>query len=362
MSTYYNPQNKKSRASFEDCPEAAVDFFQYLTSIRGLSPRSVNAYYIDLRLFFKFLKQHRGLAPQDVEIETITIDEIDMEFIRKTTKTEIYEFLYFLTNDRHNEPNVRARKLSSLRGFFKYLYNKKNLMDHNPTDDVESPKLKKTLPKYLSLDESLSLLEHIQSDFYERDYCIITLFLNCGMRLSELVAINMPDVKQDTLRVVGKGNKERTIYLNGACQDALQKLVKERASMENLKDRDALFVSKRTGKRLTARRVQQIVDNCLQAADLDGKGYSTHKLRHTAATLMYRHGSVDVLALKEILGHSQLSTTQIYTHLDSEQLRDAANASPLAKERSAGKNLDNRREKTEKKTASNVGNDAEDDS
>lgn len=330
MSTYYNPQKRSTRSDYLDCPGMAVEFLHYLESIRGLSPASVNAYYIDLRLFFKYLKLKRGLVPPDTVLETIKIDDISIDFVSEITKSEIYEFLYYLTRTRDNSSAARARKLSSLRGFFKYLTSKTAQLEHNPTDDVESPKIKKSLPRHLSLDESHALLENVESDFYARDYCIITLFLNCGMRLSELVAINVADIKQDTLRVVGKGNKERMVYLNEACVSAVQTLLTERASLTNLKDKNALFVSKRTGNRLSSRRVQQIVEGSLRLAELDGKGYSTHKLRHTAATLLYRYGNVDLLALKEILGHVELSTTQIYTHLDSAQLREAAHASPLA--------------------------------
>ncbi len=192
------------------------------------------------------------------------------------------------------------------------------------------PAQKKRLPKYLTLDESVELLNNIQSDFHARDYCVVTLFLNCGMRLSELVGLNVSDIQDDTLRVVGKGNKERMVYLNDACQTALRGLVDELTAFKQRKDKNALFISKRTGQRLSARRVQQVVNACLQAAGLAGKGYSVHKLRHTAATLLYQHGNVDLLSLKEILGHVDVSTTQIYTHLDSTALKRAADASPLA--------------------------------
>lgn len=202
----------------------------------------------------------------------------------------------------------------------------------NPTDDVGIPAQKKRLPKYLSLKEGTELLQSVQSDFYERDYCMITLFLNCGMRLSELVNINVTDIQDDgTIRIIGKGDKERLVYLNEACVKALTRLCDERRKLPNLQDDKALFVSKKTGKRLSARRVQQIVEGCLRAAGLSGKGYSTHKLRHTAATMMYQEGHVDMLALKEILGHAHVSTTEIYTHLGAAQLKEAAKASPFAK-------------------------------
>lgn len=333
LSTYINPQNPNRKNDFSDAPVLVAEFLNYTLTIRGLSPRTVNGYYIDLRTFFKFLVWHRGLVPIESALESINISEIDLEFIQRIDKSEIYEFLYYVTKERENAAATRARKLSSLKGFFKYLTSKTGQLQQNPVDDIERPAQKKRLPKYLSLEESMQLLDSIESDYYERDYCIITLFLNCGMRLSELVGLNVSDVKDDTLRVVGKGNKERMVYLNKACLEALGRLVESRGKLENLRDKKALFVSKRTGNRLSARRVQQIVNRCLAVAGLDGKGYSTHKLRHTAATLLYRHGHVDLLSLKEILGHADVSTTEIYTHLDSAQLKEAADASPLAKVR-----------------------------
>ena len=330
MSTYINPAKPGQNMSFEDCPQAVREFLKYTLTIRGLSARTVNGYYIDLRTFFKYLVLHRGLVADDTELSEIAIDDLDMAFIRKIDKAEIYDFLFYITKERDNAAATRARKLSSLRGFFKYLTSKTGALQQNPMDDIERPVQKKRLPKYLSLDESMELLNNIQSDFHTRDYCIITLFLNCGMRLSELVGLNISDIKDDTLRVVGKGNKERMVYLNDACMAALAALVKELGGVPNKKDKNALFISLKTGRRLSARRVQQIVNQCLQTAGLAGKGYSVHKLRHTAATLMYQHGNVDLLSLKEILGHVDVSTTQIYTHLDSTKLKQAADSSPLA--------------------------------
>lgn len=330
MSTYINPLQPNKHGDYSDCPPLVVEFLNYSESIRGLSPRTVNAYYIDLRTFFKFLYMHRGLLPEELSPENAVIKNTDIDFIRKIDKAEIYDFLYYVTRERDNAAATRARKLSSLKSFFKYLTTKTGMLQHNPVQDVESPKIKKRLPKYLSLDESMELLNNIQSDFYERDYCIITLFLNCGMRLTELVGINITDIKDDTLRVIGKGNKERTVYLNNACILSINNLLAERSKLNVMKTERGLFVSKKTCKRLSARRVQQIVNNCLQAAGLSGKGYSVHKLRHTAATLMYQYGHVDMLALKEILGHADVSTTQIYTHLNTVQLKEAAASSPLA--------------------------------
>lgn len=362
MSTYINPLQPHKHGPYDDCPPLVVEFLHYSETIRGLSPRTVNGYYIDLRTFFKFLVLHRGQVPPDTSLVDICTKEVDLEFIDKINKSEVYEYLYYVTRERENAAATRARKLSSLRGFFKYLTHKTSQLHHNPVDDIETPKLQKRLPKYLSLDESVSLLNNIQSDFYERDYCIITLFLNCGMRLSELVSININDVKQDTLRVIGKGDKERIIYLNNACIDAIKTLLIKMQKLQCIKDKKALFVSIKTGNRLSARRVQQIVNQCLQASGLDGKGYSVHKLRHTAATLLYRYGQVDMLALKEILGHADVSTTQIYTHIDTEQLKKAATSSPLASivpqraENNERKNVENPVENVEnpEKQASDV--------
>ncbi len=332
MSTYIDSRQPKSRSDYKDCPELVVRFLYDTETIRGLSPRTVNGYYIDLRTFFRFMMLHRGLVPADAPFDEIDIHALDLAFIRSITPSDLYEYLHYVTRERGNSPAARARKLSSLKGFFKYLCNKMKLLDVNPTDDVDTPAMKKRLPKYLTLQEGIGLLKNIQSDFYERDYCILTLFLNCGMRLSELVNINVTDIRDDgTIRIIGKGNKERLVYLNDACVSALVRLCEARAKLPNLQDKKALFVSKKTGKRLSARRVQQIVDRCLQSAGLSGKGYSTHKLRHTAATLMYQEGGVDMLALKEILGHAHVSTTEIYTHMGTAQLKAAAQASPFAK-------------------------------
>lgn len=330
MSTYINPNKPLIHNDYEDIPKDVKEFLYYSETIRGLSPRTINGYYIDLRTFFRYLAIRRQLVPPETEFESVDISNLDRDFMAAITKEEIYEFLYYITRQRRNSNATRARKLSSLKGFFRYMTIKSNKLEHNPTDDIESPAQKKRLPKYLSLEESLTLLKNLQSDWYERDYCILTLFLNCGMRLSELVGMDLNDIGKETIRIIGKGNKERLVYLNDACDFALKRYCESRRSLPNLKEREALFVSKKTGRRLTARRVQQIVDEALQQAGLSGKGYSTHKLRHTAATLMYRFGNVDMLALKEILGHEHVSTTEIYTHISTEQLRDAAKSTPLS--------------------------------
>lgn len=333
MSTYINVNNPKSNPDYRDCPQILKEYLIYMETIQNRSVRTINGYYIDLRTFFRFLKMHRGVVNDDVPFEEIDISDIRLEFVKNVTKSEIYEFLHFATRSLENAAATRARKTSSIKGYFKYLTEKAGYFKENPAADIEVPKSRKSLPKYLSLEESMLLLENVSSDFPERDYCILTLFLNCGMRLSELVGINLTDYKETNIRIIGKGNKERLVYLNKACISALDSYLKARSALQNIKadSKNAMFISAKTGKRLTPRRVQQIVNANLQNAGLNGKGYSAHKLRHTAATLMYRFGNADMLALKEILGHEHVSTTEIYTHISTKQLQNTVDSSPLAK-------------------------------
>lgn len=312
---------------YDDCPAFLRDFLIYLEVIQGKSKATVSEYHIDLRTFLRYLKCSKGLSSFD-SFEQTDISDVTPDDLKSVTLSFLYEYMYYISSVRNNSGNSRARKVSSIKTFFKYMSTKSGLLSENPAKDLDAPKLASSLPKYLSLDESIKLLESIDGEFKIRDYCIITLFLNCGLRLSELVGINISSIKSDSLTVIGKGNKERTVYLNNACRNAINEYLNVRPH-ENVKDRDALFLSKQK-KRISAKMVQVIVKKSLENAGLDTKKYSTHKLRHTAATLMYKHGNVDVRALQEILGHKQLSTTQIYTHVDSEQLRDAANKNPLS--------------------------------
>ena len=328
MSSYIDVVHPERHAPYLDIPDDVVDYLHYLDFVKLRSPRTVNGYYLDLRGFFRYMMQRWQRVADDTPPEDIVLTGIATADIQTITKHDIFDFLDH-ARSADNGPKARARKLSALKGFFNYMCTQVNRLPANPTENISLGSPARALPKYLTQDEAVTLLSNIQSDFYERDYCILTLFLNCGMRLAELVTIDMGDFRDDTIRIVGKGNKERLVYLNDACLDALQRYKKVRASLPNLADRDALFVSKRTGKRLSARRIEQIVARCLQSAGLSGRGFSPHKLRHTAATLMYQ-GGVDMLALKEILGHENVSTTQIYTHINREQLKKAVAASPLA--------------------------------
>ncbi len=312
------------------CPPIILEFLLYLETIRNLSSRTVDAYWIDLRTFFRYLYMSRGVVDKNTEFSDISIEDLTIDFIKDITQLEIYEYLHFTMSNRDNNASTRSRKISALRSYFKYLTVKAHKLEDNPVKDLEVPALKKSLPRYLSLDESVSLLNSVDGEFATRDYCIITLFLNCGMRLSELCGINIQDIHEETITITGKGNKERQVYLNTACKKAIARYFRDRNKRTYAhKDRQALFLS-RTGSRLTPRRVEQIVNGYLQKAGLDGQGYTVHKLRHTAATLMYRYGDVDILTLKEILGHAHTSTTEIYTHLDDKRLKEAADSSPLS--------------------------------
>lgn len=316
-------------AILDDCPQNVRDFLFYMETIKGRSVRTVEAYYIDLRTFLRFMKLHKGLVAKNTDLSGVKIADVDIDFIRDISLSDIYEFLNYTLSDRENNAKTRSRKVSSLRSFYKYLTTKANLLEENPVLNLEVPATKKSLPKYLSLEESLELLTHIEGKMQERDYCMMTLFLNCGLRLSELVGINMADIKDDnTLKVTGKGNKERILYLNGACLSAIEAYKKVRPVVQTAA-KNAFFISKQ-GRRISGRRVEQIVEEGLKAAGLSDKGYSVHKLRHTAATLMYQHGGVDIRLLQDMLGHANLGTTEIYTHISSKQLEDAAQKNPLA--------------------------------
>lgn len=306
------------------------DYLFYLQTIKEKSSKTVDEYFIDLRTFFRFIKYKRGFVPKDTPMCDIKIDDVDVELLRSISLFDAYEFMDYVKTERLNNSSTRLRKTSALKGFFNYICAKKHIIDTDPFTELESPKQKKSLPKYLTLEQSIELLDAVDGSHKERDYCIITLFLNCGLRLSELVGLNVTDIRPDnTARVTGKGNKERIIYLNDACVSAINEYLKKRPS-DGLHDRNALFISNQLN-RMSSVTVQKMVYKYLKKIGLDAQGYSCHKLRHTAATLMYQHGNVDIRVLKEILGHENLGTTEIYTHLNSQQMEDAAKSNPLSK-------------------------------
>lgn len=311
-------------------PVIAEDFLSYMETIRGKSKNTITAYSYDLALFFKYLKIRRNYVPADTDIESIPIDDIDIYIIQNISLADFYSFLSFAANQRDNKNYARARKVACLRSFFKYLQ-KMKMIDENPAVELETPKINSRHPVYLTLDESRQLLSVIEGENRERDYAIITLFLNCGLRLSELVGIDINRINGDILTVIGKGNKERTVYLNNACIEAIKNYLKVRPA-DGVKDKNALFLSERK-QRISKRTVQYLVKKYIGISDLDTEKYSAHKLRHTAATLMYKYGKVDIRSLQQILGHENISTTQIYTHLDDDILRNAVKSNPLSNEK-----------------------------
>ncbi len=323
------------REEFNELPKLVQQYLLYLEAIKGHSELSVIEYASDLRTFFRYIMRQKGLVDKNTEDSEIDLSPIDISFIKKITLNDAYQFLIYCKNNRKNNDNTRARRVISIRRFFIYLTDNQGMLDYNPMKNLDIPKTKKALPKYLTLEEAEVLLSVIDGPYKERDYAIITLFLNCGMRLAELVSIDYNDIKADgSLIITGKGNKERTVYLNQACINAITAYMKKRPN-DGVKDR-ALFLSSRN-QRISPKTVQHIVYTNLDKAGLGDRGLSVHKLRHTAATLMYQHGNVDVLLLKEILGHENLGTTEIYTHLANDATKKAIESNPLSRQKSKWK-------------------------
>lgn len=328
-----------------DSPKILLDFLAYHETIKAHSKRTVDEYFLDLRNFFRYLKQMRDPSLRDTPFDQISIQDVDLDLIRTVTLTDIYGYMTYLSRDRVLHQNSeksdkglstssRARKLATIRSFFNYLCNKVHLLENNPCKDMDSPKLKKTLPRYLTLKESVSLLESVGGPNRERDYCILMLFLNCGLRISELIGLDIGDIQDDAMRVLGKGNKVRIVYLNQACLDALEQYLAVRRPITG-RDHDALFISAQN-HRISRSTVHALVKKHLSEAGLDSTQYSAHKLRHTAATLMLQNG-VDLKSVQEVLGHEHLNTTEIYTHIDNASLRIAAKANPLSDMKIKGK-------------------------
>ena len=311
-----------------ESPPFLRDFLVYHQAIQGHSQLTVDEYFLDLRSYLRYLKRTRGLVADDVPFDQISIQDVTLDLVSKITLSDIYDYMNYLTTERKLNSKSRSRKVASIRSFYKYLTVKAKLLPVNPVQDLDSPNTRKSLPRYLKLDESMKLLESVQGKNATRDYCILTLFLNCGLRISELVGLNVSDIQGDQMRVLGKGNKERILYLNEACQAALRDWLVERSTL-SLLDPTALFVTPQNRKRITKAGVHKLVKKHLQEAGLDSTQFSSHKLRHTAATLMLQNG-VDIRTLQLVLGHDNLNTTQIYTHVDNSDMRVAVNANPLA--------------------------------
>ena len=324
---------------YADCPKVLKDFLAYHENIKGQSQLTISEYYLDLRMFLRFIRLMRNDMPINTRLEDIPIKDIDLEFIRQIDTSDVFDFLAYLANDRTvnaDSPapdygigaSSRARKLSAIKSFYKYLTVRTKQLDENPVADLEYPKLRKSLPKYLTLEQSSSLLQAVSGQNEKRDYAILMLFLNCGIRRSELVGLNLTDVYEDRIRVVGKGNKERFVYFGSACRKAIDTYLVER-NERVLSDNRALFGS-RNGNRISVEAVHRLVKKALLNAGLDSTQFSAHKLRHTAATMMLS-GGVDVKTVQEVLGHENLNTTQIYTHIENTELKIAAEANPLSK-------------------------------
>ena len=326
------------RPKGKSCGENATfpileQYLRYMQAVQEKSALTVKEYKYDLILFFRFLKKDWGLVKLDEKttFNDIDISDVDEKFLNRIAQDDLFAFMIYLSRERNASASTRARKVATLKSFFKYLFQKKRIIKDDPAYELETPRRPKRLPKYLNLEQSMQLLktaEHQERPNSERDFCILTLFLNCGMRLSELQGINLSDIRDDTLRVVGKGNKERTIYLNNACLQALRDYYPVREKMKS-KDDQALFLSKR-GTRISTQMIQNIIKSLFSASGIDPSVYSVHKLRHTAATLMYKYGEVDIRSLQTILGHQSVATTQIYTHVDDDTLHEAVSKNPLA--------------------------------
>jgi len=324
-------QSGEDTAKRTDTYPILDQYVNYMQAVRERSPLTMKEYRYDLVLFCRFMKRERGLVKQGTPFNKIPIDDIDAHFLASVTTDDLFVFLIYLSRERHASTATRARKAATLKSYFKYLCQKRRLIPDDPSYELDSPKLGRRLPHYLTLDESIGLLSTAAESTLpsrERDYCMLTLFLNCGMRLSELSGINLSNIHENTLTVIGKGNKERTIYLNAACMSALAAWMDVRPKA-GLKDPQALFVS-RLGRRLSNQMIQYSTKRLLGESGIDTRVYSVHKLRHTCATLMYKYGQVDIRSLQTILGHASVATTQIYTHVDDESLHAAVDKNPLS--------------------------------
>ena len=324
---------------YNDCPGILRDFLAYHETIKGQSQLTINEYYLDLRMFLRFIKLMRNEMSMNTSLDDIPIRDIDIEFVRNITTSDIFDFLSYLASDRPLNPespmsdqgvsaSTRSRKLSAIKSFYKYLTVRTKQLQENPVADLEYPKLRKSLPKYLTMEQSAALLKSVSGQNQVRDYAILMLFLNCGIRRSELVGLNITDVYEDRIRVIGKGNKERFVYFGTPCRKAIDAYMVER-NEKVLTDNRALFGS-RNGNRISVTAVHRLVEKALKQAGLDSTQFSAHKLRHTAATMMLS-GGVDVKTVQEVLGHENLNTTQIYTHIENTELKIAAQANPLSK-------------------------------
>ncbi len=319
-----------SKDKYNDVPQILRDYLNFMIVVKGKSPNTVREYYYDLRMFFRYVQASvKGFSLD--EIRSVDLDDFDERILNEVTLTDLYAFMAYINNSHSDNDNYRARKVASLKSFFNYLHSKLNFIQNNPALNLDSPKIKKRMPRYLSLEESIDFLNTIDGKFQARDMAIFAILLNCGLRLSELVGINLKNInfEKRSLRVIGKGNKERMVYLNDFCMDALKKYLEVRPEVTVQADMDALFISSQ-GRRISNRMVELLAKKYFEKAGIDYDLYSPHKLRHTAATLMFKDGNVDIRTLQELLGHASLATTQIYTHIKNEDIKNAVDSNPLA--------------------------------
>lgn len=320
---------KSPKAKYDDVPDILRNYLNYMLVIKGRSENTVKEYYYDLRTFFKYI--HAISNDLDIlNLDKIELDNFDNNLLKQVELNDLYEFMTYINNFKSSNDSYKARKVASLRSFYNYLSTKIGFMENNPAINLDTPKLKKRVPKFLTLEESIRLLKSIDGKFRERDIAIFVLFLNCGLRLSELVGINISNInfEKRTLRIIGKGNKERIVFLNNICIEAINSYLVVRPTDVEYSDKDALFISSKN-RRISNRMVEILAKKYFKAADIDATRYSPHKLRHTAATIMYKEGNVDIKTLQEILGHVSISTTQIYTHINSQDMKDAADNNPF---------------------------------
>ena len=325
---------KSNNEEFKKFPRFLQDYANYLTGIEAKSEKTVCEYLLDLRTFFRYVIMID--LPHNIALDEISIDHLTLDDIKEINTQTIINFLAFARTDLENNNTTRNRKLSSLKSFYKHFCTKKHILDKNPTEAIDSIKKGRTLSKYLSVEEAIALLEAVNADeeskTRQRDYSIISIFLNTGMRLSELCGLNLESFDREIsyVKVIGKGNKERIIYLNTAAKDAVISYLKVRLDPRYIHTSEHAFFLSARQTRISPKTVQWMVGKYLDLAGLGSKGYSVHKLRHTAATLMYQSGKVDVRVLKDILGHEQLNTTQIYTHLVNRNMEEAMYNNPLS--------------------------------
>jgi hypothetical protein len=318
---------------FDDCPVILDDYLNYLLTIKGRSNLTVKEYYYDLKRFLKFIIMRKKLFGYNLnsDINEVSILSINKRDILDIDITDLHAYISYCDSYYNDSTKTKARKISAIKSWFKYLHNTVELIDKNPSEKLELPKLQKRNPVYLTLSESEKVINAIKLEENEfnraRDLCIVLIFLTCGLRISELTGINIESIKDDKLNVIGKGNKERTVFLNENCLYAIKCYLKLRPITP---DTTALFISSHK-KRISNRSIQIRLKKYIQLAGLDPNIYTPHKLRHTAATLMYKYGDVDIRTIQSILGHTSVATTQIYTHLDDDDIKKGISKNPISK-------------------------------